>query len=103
MTSHARTGDPNSYRLGFNVPPAIGWPKADVSGDKVRNVLQAGNLGFNVIDDDQTLRDTCDFWIRTLAAAENLGGYAPPGSAVQDTEVPVSNDPSANYSKASSG
>ncbi|KAI9814164.1 MAG: hypothetical protein M1832_005975 [Thelocarpon impressellum] len=97
LTSHARTGDPNSNRLRFNLPPTIRWPKADVSGEKVKNVLQAGNLGFNLIDDEQTLRQTCDFWLDTQAAAVALGGYAAPGAVVTSDIVDIPGDPSRNF------
>lgn len=97
LTSHARTGDPNTFKKTLNVPPAITWPKPGATGDKLTGVLDAGNLGFRTIEDGQTARSRCDFWVQVAAAVTSLGGYAPPGSVVPTTLVPVRNDPSANY------
>ncbi|KAL8715444.1 MAG: hypothetical protein Q9220_000778 [cf. Caloplaca sp. 1 TL-2023] len=97
LTSHARTGDPNTYKKTLNIPPAIAWPKPGSSGDAFTGVLNAGDLGFNLITDGQNARSRCDFWVQVAAAVTDLGGYAPPGSVVPSTLVPVTNDPSANY------
>jgi len=97
LVSHARTGDPNTYKKTFNIPPAITWPEPDNSGDQISGVLNAGNLGFSTITDGETGKNTCDFWVQVAAAVTNLGGYAPPGSVVQTNLVNVANNPSANY------
>lgn len=116
LTSHARTGDPNTFKKTVNLPPAITWPKPGTAGDKFSGVLDAGDLGFRLIEDGQTARGRCGFWVQVAAAVTGLGGefflsvgccelwlialgigYAPPGSAVPTTLVPVRNDPSANY------
>lgn len=100
LVSHARTGDPNTYKKPLlNVPPAITWPKADNSGDAIKNVLSANDLGFGVstITDTQTTKSRCDFWIEVAAALTDLGGYAAPGAVVPTTVVNVTNDPSGNY------
>ncbi|KAL9627889.1 MAG: hypothetical protein Q9164_007458 [Protoblastenia rupestris] len=99
LTSHARSGNPNTYKKTFNIPPAITWPKANNAGDVISGVLDAGDLGFSIITDGQTARSRCDFWKDVAAAVTNLGGYAPPGSVVQSdlTGVDVGGDPSANY------
>ena len=73
LTSHARTGNPNTFKQTFNVPPAINWPKPS-GGDELSNVLNVGDLGFSLISDPQTTESKCDFWRRTAAAVTNLGG-----------------------------
>ncbi|KAI4246096.1 MAG: hypothetical protein L6R42_009998, partial [Xanthoria sp. 1 TBL-2021] len=77
LVSHARTGDPNTYRRRVGLSPTRSWPKPDGSGDRVEDVLQAGNLGFSVISDGQVRRETCDFWLGTMEALTKEGGYKP--------------------------
>ncbi|KAL8917021.1 MAG: hypothetical protein Q9208_008196 [Pyrenodesmia sp. 3 TL-2023] len=77
LVSHARTGDPNTYRRRLGVPPTLAWPKPDSSGDRVEGVLQAGNLGFSVISDGQVRRETCDFWRGIMEDVTREGGYQP--------------------------
>lgn len=76
LTSHARTGDPNRFKKTWNIPPAITWPKAEMSGDQdgVAKVLRAGNLGFGLKDDEQVSRERCGFWTDVVAAVTGLGG-----------------------------
>lgn len=97
LVSHARSGDPNKYRKAVNLPPAIPWPKPDNSGDALTGLLDATDLGFFVITDQQTKKSVCDFWVQVEAAVTNLGGYAPPGSVVAQALVPEAGDASANY------
>ena len=100
LISHARTGDPNTYKKSLvNVPPAINWPKADNSGDSITNVLSPNDLGFGVstITDTETTKSRCSFWLEVAAAVTSLGGYAVPGAVVQTNLVNITNDPSANY------
>ena len=74
LVSHARTGDPNTYKKTINVPPAITWPKPVSSGDEITGVLNAGDLGFSLISDTETKESTCSFWREVAAAVTNLGG-----------------------------
>ena len=97
LVSHARTGNPNTYRKVLTIPPAISWPKPGNSGDALTGVLDATDLGFILITDQHTRKSVCNFWIQVAAAVTGLGGYAPPGSVVSTTLVPVKGDPSANY------
>ncbi len=46
---------------------------------------------------DRVQKTPCGFWREVAAAVTNLGGYAPPGSVVQQGLVTVGNDPSVNY------
>jgi carboxylesterase type B len=58
LVSHARTGNPNKLRDAG----AINWPlveKGRVFGD----VLEAGNAGFRLIDDQLNKAEDCDFWL----------------------------------------
>lgn len=96
MTSFARTGNPNPNRAILNIPSAIQWNHPDSSGEKMGNVLNAGDLGFSYIQDTQNLKSRCDFWMEISAAVTSLGGYAPPGSVVSQNLVPVMNDVSVN-------
>ncbi|KAL8951799.1 MAG: hypothetical protein Q9222_002248 [Ikaeria aurantiellina] len=98
LTSHARTGDPNTYKKTLNIPPAISWPKpGGIDGDAFTGVLDAANLGFKLVTDGQDARSRCDFWVQVAAAVTSLGGYAPPESVVPSSLVPVTGDASANY------
>lgn len=74
LTSHARTGDPNVYKKTLNIPSAVTWPKPGNGGDAITGVLNAGDLGFRVVEDGQTRRSRCDFWREVAAAVTNLGG-----------------------------
>ena len=75
LVSHARSGDPNTYAKLLNVPPAINWPKAgSSSADELTNVLNAGDLGFDVVSDNETTESVCGFWREVAAAVTNLGG-----------------------------
>ncbi|KAI4188986.1 MAG: hypothetical protein LQ346_005193 [Caloplaca aetnensis] len=99
LVSHARTGDPNTYRKIIGVPPAIRWPMPGMlaGGDALTGVLDAGDLGFTLVEDAQTRKSRCGFWRDVAAAVTSLGGYAPPGSVVGTGLVPVTGDPSRNY------
>ena len=100
LVSHARSGNPNTYAKTLNVPPAIYWPQPDTSGDELTGVLNAGDTGFSLISDATTTETICDFWREVAAAVTDLGGYAPPGSVVDTTLAPVTNNPSAKYSNS---
>lgn len=82
FTSHARSGDPNTYptksRLLF---PAIYWPHPSLGGERFTNVLNAGDAAFSLLSDDQVLNSHCDFQLQVAAAVTNCGGYAVPGTA----------------------
>ena len=74
LVSHARSGDPNTFKKTLNIPPAITWPKPGSTGDKFTGVLDAGVFGFSTVTDEQTTRNRCDFWVQVAAAVTNLGG-----------------------------
>ncbi|KAF1808072.1 alpha/beta-hydrolase [Eremomyces bilateralis CBS 781.70] len=95
LTSHAMTGDPNTYRLPNST---ASWPEVTVE-PTLRNVLDAGNPGFSLISDNQTTADVCDFWLDIQAAMTSLGGYAPPDSVVENpfTNIISVADASANF------
>ena len=97
LVSHARSGDPNTYKKTINIPPAVTWPKPGNTGDALTGVLDATDLGFTLITDQDTKKSVCNFWVEVAAAVTDLGGYAPPGSVVPTTLVPVTNNASANY------
>lgn len=63
LVSHARSGDPNTYAKVSNVPPTINWPKAgSVSANELTDVLNAGDLGFDLFTDTTTTETVCEFW-----------------------------------------
>ena len=97
LVSHARTGDPNTYKKTVNIPVAITWPRPDLSGDQINNILDANDLGFKVTYDGETTQSVCGFWEEVAAAVTDLGGYAPPGSVVPSTLQATPANPSANY------
>ena len=75
LVSHTRPGDPNTYKKTVNIPPAITWPKPVSSGYGITGVLNAGDLGFSVINDVSDTRESvCSFWKKVAAAVTNLGG-----------------------------
>ncbi|OCK76786.1 alpha/beta-hydrolase [Lepidopterella palustris CBS 459.81] len=76
LVSHAMTGDPNSNRLIFNLPPTIQWPKVG-SGGSFTNVLNVTNSGFELITDESYNKTICDFWIGIFTNVTAMGGYAP--------------------------
>ena len=84
LTSFVRSGDPNRYRRIFGIPFTVPWPKASgLDQAQIGNVLQAGDLGFSIVSDDQNPKRNCDFWRDFEAAATSGGGYSPPGAIVQ--------------------
>ena len=98
LTSFVRTGNPNTYRAARASPSTINWPVAQVgSGEQIAGVLDARMAGFSLIDDDQNLKTSCDFWLNFQAAVTSAGGYAPPGSVVASSLLNVNSGASANY------
>ena len=99
LTSFARSGDPNKYRARISVPLTINWPLADVgTGERIGNVINAGDLGFRLISDDLNQKQPCGFWVDFLAGLTIAGGYAPPGSVVSTTLLNDTSGASENYS-----
>lgn len=74
LSSHARVGNPNTFRDAGSHPGTVEWPRPDNSGDAIKNVLQAHKLKFRVVDDGLLNRSTCDFWIMMTQKATLLGG-----------------------------
>ena len=97
LVSHARSGDPNTYKKTFNIPSAIYWPQPDLTGDAINNVLDANDLGFKITQDGETTKSVCGFWEEVAAAVTDLGGYAPPGAVVDSNLVPTPANASVNY------
>lgn len=105
LTSFVRAGDPNAYRdkSFFSVPWTINWPTVGNAGEdstaqQFGNVLDAGDLGFSLVNDDQDERDACGFWRDVLAAATIQGGYSPPGAVVGSKYQADTSGASAHYS-----
>ena len=77
LTSHARTGDPNTFRKNLGIPTAISWPKVSTEDEDFTGVLNAGNLGFSIIRDTETSRSRCGFWRGVAENVTKLGDYLP--------------------------
>ncbi|KAJ9151183.1 Alpha/beta-hydrolase [Pleurostoma richardsiae] len=97
FASYVTTGDPNTNRVVLNLPPTVSWGHPSSTGEKISGVVNVGDWGFSTVSDDQDEKTPCDFWRNVAAAVTNLGGYAPPGTVVQQSLVAVPNNPSANY------
>lgn len=66
LLSHARTGDPNALSTKNNTL-AVHWPLARPQGNGYSDVLNAGENGFTLVDNDQVPQDRCRFWSRIFA------------------------------------
>ena len=100
FTSFARAADPNTYRDTniFTLPWTINWPTVSgLENEQTSNVMNAGDFGFGIINDDQLPKSHCDFWTNVLAAATIEGGYSPPGSVVGSNLVSGTAGASDNY------
>ncbi|KAF3482583.1 carboxylesterase family protein [Arthroderma uncinatum] len=76
LLSHAITNDPNSLRDQALTPPTIAWPRvAGTDKEKLRNVLNVGDTGYQLIADEQVLKSSCDIWQQVLLDATRQGGY----------------------------
>ncbi|OCK83949.1 alpha/beta-hydrolase [Lepidopterella palustris CBS 459.81] len=78
LVSHARTGDPNTYRDILNIPPTIEWPPVgNLQGEYYTNVLNVSDSGFDIIQETEYNKTICEFWVGIYTNTTNLGGYAP--------------------------
>lgn len=98
--SYVTTGDPNTNRRVWNVPPTAAWGHPTPSGERIGGVMEAGNWGFGSITNDQAPKSACDWWVDVAAATTNLGGYAPPGAAVDQKLFQVTSNPSGRFQLA---
>jgi carboxylesterase type B len=92
LTSHARTGDPNTFRD----KNSIQWPLV-TPGPVYTNVLHATNQGYELFVDPVTKAEDCDFWRDALAGMTNSLGLAPPGAVVPSTIGGASGNASGNF------
>ncbi|KAF2405611.1 alpha/beta-hydrolase [Trichodelitschia bisporula] len=83
LLSHARTGDPNKLRQAGSPE----WPVVTV-GEKMTNVLEAGNKGFAVGSDPVVSKEECGFWVDVWAGATKAVKGVPAGGAVASSIVP---------------
>lgn len=97
LASFATSGDPNTNRVVWNVPSTVTWDHPNSAGEEISGVLNVADLGFSSVSDSQNQKTPCDFWRSVAAAVTSLGGYAPPGSELDQTLVAVVGNPSANY------
>ncbi|KAI2617823.1 alpha/beta-hydrolase [Hypoxylon sp. NC1633] len=98
LTSYVLTGDPNSNRKIFNLPPTVRWDHPDSRAEQIAGVVSLGDWGFATVRDSQNQKTPCDFWRDVAAAVTSLGGYSPPGAVVWQGLLALDVlDPSANY------
>ena len=92
------SGNPNERRLYLSIPRTIHWPKPNkLNSQFIGNVLNVGDLGFSIIDDEESPRDRFDFWTEIAAALTNVGGYAVPGGASEQRIIAFNGDSSKNF------
>lgn len=80
LVSHARTGNPNTYRKSHGGFEAVYWPRPDNRGDALRRVLNTTDTGFEIVTDEETRKSTCRFWEGIAQEATKLGGLLLPFS-----------------------
>jgi carboxylesterase type B len=80
LISHARSGDVNKFRVNGTIE----WPKAEWA-PALKQVLNVTDRGFELIADDKTTAEECDFWKDVMAALTVGGGYSPPGAVVESS------------------
>lgn len=97
FASYVVTGDPNTNRKVFNLPPTVRWDHPSSKGEVMAGVVNVGNWGFGTVGDDQVSKGACDFWRGFAAAVTAGGGYSPPGVVVQQDLVAVAGNASARY------
>ncbi|KAK8216046.1 Alpha/Beta hydrolase protein [Phyllosticta capitalensis] len=101
LTSHARSGDPNTYRSDSSLLglfATVEWTRpTDITAEDLGNVLKVEDLGFSLGSDDQFPYSHCDFIRQLCAAVTNVGGYAVPGTEQEQSLVAFTGDASANY------
>ncbi|KAF3054887.1 Lipase 2 [Daldinia childiae] len=96
LTSYILTGDPNTNRKIFNLPPTVQWNHPNSQAEQISGVVSLDDWGFSTVRDIQDEKTACDFWRNIAAAVTGLGGYSPPGAVVQQSLVDV-RDPSMKY------
>ncbi|KAK3316262.1 Alpha/Beta hydrolase protein [Apodospora peruviana] len=81
FASYVTTGNPNTHRKIWNVPPTVAWnhPTTSVTDEKIGGVVNVGDWGFGTISDDQNMKTPCDFWRGFASVVTQLGGYVPEG------------------------
>lgn len=97
FASYVTTGDPNTQRITWNLPPTVQWGHPNSNGEQIAGVVNVGDWGFGTVSDDQNEKTPCDFWREIAAAVTALGGYSPPGVVVSQGLVNVTGNPSARY------
>ncbi|GAB1315730.1 Esterase and lipase [Madurella fahalii] len=97
FASYITTGDPNTNRKLWNLPPAVRWDHPSSTGEQIAGVLDVGGWGFGSVSDDKNPKSSCDFWRALAAAVTALGGYSPPGTVVAQDLITVEGNVSRNY------
>lgn len=66
LVSHARSGEPDTYKKAINVPLAITKPRSVNTRHALTGVLEASDLGFTLITDQETKREFVTFGVSCL-------------------------------------
>lgn len=98
LTFFSITGVPNTERIEGGPLSKIYWPKTtDQQIEKLSNVLNVTDTGFEIITDQESLKSRCDFFLNVQAAVTLAGGYVPPGGGVPNNLGVTNPNPSGNY------
>jgi carboxylesterase type B len=98
LTFFSVTGVPNAERIEGGPLAKIYWPKTIGQQDeKLSNVLNVTDTGFEIITDQESLKSHCDFFLNVQAAVTLAGGYVPPAGAVPNSLGVTNSNPSGNY------
>lgn len=98
LTSFSIKGNPNARRSSSGTPSTINWPlTTGAENEMLSNVLNVTDSGFVIINDTESLKSRCDFFLSVQAAVTLAGGYVPPGGAVPNSLGVTNPHPSANY------
>lgn len=98
LSSLAQSGSPNIFRKFTGSPATINWPlTTGWNNEQLSNVLNVGDTGFSIIQDSESLKSRCDFFLNVQAAITLKGGYVPPGGTVPNNLGVTNAKPSANY------
>jgi hypothetical protein len=75
--SHARSGDPNTYRSKTTLPPTVEWNPVEANGaELVAPILDVTGTKFSLTEDLQNSAKVCDFWLGFQDRATKLSGYS---------------------------
>lgn len=69
LTSHARSGDPNTFKMEGSPE----WPPVK-PGPVFNDKLEGGHTSFKLIEDKTNAAENCKVWADSMAAVTNVKG-----------------------------